>query len=160
MPRFWNAKNGSMDVSDVSIVPLGERHINHFWRLLNDLHIPHITLLDLDKERDGGCWGRIKYVLDQLIQNGYDRTVLLNTEHGVLSDKQLDEMSEWDITNTKVLQRWMKHLEDYNVFFSTPLDVDFLMLEHYEVVYKGLIGKNQGPRLMIEENAQKIYQRN
>ena len=41
--------------------PISGRHVNHFWRLLNDLEIPFITLLDLDRERDGGGWGRIKY---------------------------------------------------------------------------------------------------
>lgn len=29
----------------------------------------------MDRERDGGGWGRIQYVLKQLIANGYDRNV-------------------------------------------------------------------------------------
>lgn len=44
LPKYWEAMNGSTDVSGISIVPLGGRHVNHFWRLLNDLEIPHIIL--------------------------------------------------------------------------------------------------------------------
>jgi len=56
----------------VSFVPLGGRHVNHFWRLLNGLGIPYITLLDLDFGRPGGGWGRIKYALEQLLELGND----------------------------------------------------------------------------------------
>lgn len=155
LPKIWNAKNGDMDTSGISVVPLGGRHVNHFWRLLNDLHIPHITLLDLDQEREGGGWGRIKYVLEQLIQNGYEKNELLQTSGGILSDKDFEGMHDWDIKDTGILQSWIDMLEQYNVFFSSPLDIDFLMLEHYGNVYKGLLNKKEGPRLMIDENGQK-----
>ncbi|MFR4087039.1 MAG: ATP-dependent nuclease [Dysosmobacter sp.] len=90
LPRYWEAINGSVDTSGISIVPLGGRHVNHFWRLLNDLEIPYMTLLDLDRERDGGGWGRIQYVLKQLIANGYDGNVLLNTtDSGILTDARV-----------------------------------------------------------------------
>lgn len=155
LPRIWNAKNGSMDTSGISVVPLGGRHVNHFWRLLNDLHIPYITLLDLDKEREGGGWGRIKYVLEQLIQNGCDKNNLLHVSDGILSDKDFERMHDWDINNTEILQSWIDMLEQYNIFFSSSLDIDFLMLEHYGDVYKGLLSKKEGPRLMVDENGQK-----
>lgn len=51
LPKFWEAINENPDVTGISVVPLGGRHVNHFWRLLNDLQIPYITLLDLDRER-------------------------------------------------------------------------------------------------------------
>ena len=155
LPKIWNAKNGDVDTSGISVVPLGGRHVNHFWRLLNDLSIPYITLLDLDKEREGGGWGRIKYVLEQLIQNNYDKAELLKTNHGVLSDEEFNGMHEWDVDDSGILQSWVNYLEKYNVFFSSPLDIDFLMLEHYGTVYKGLLGKDEGPRLMVMENGQK-----
>ena len=155
LPKIWNAKNGDIDTSGISVVPLGGRHVNHFWRLLNDLHIPYITLLDLDKEREGGGWGRIKYVLDQLIQNGYDKNILLQTSKGVLSDKEFEGMHNWDINNTEVIQSWIDRLEQYNIFFSAPLDIDFLMLEYYADIYKSLLNEKEGPRLMIDENGQK-----
>ena len=48
-----------LDETFVSVVPLGGRHVNHSWKLLNDLDIRHITLLDFDRERVGGGWSRI-----------------------------------------------------------------------------------------------------
>ena len=36
------------------MVPLGGRHVNHFWRLVHDLAIPHLTLLDLNQETVAG----------------------------------------------------------------------------------------------------------
>lgn len=155
LPKVWNVKNGDVDTSGISIVPLGGRHVNHFWRLLNDLHIPYITLLDLDKEREGGGWGRIKYVLEQLIQNGYDKNELLQTSNGILPDKDFERMHDWDISNTGILQSWIDMLEQYNIFFSSPLDIDFLMLEYYGDIYKSLLSPKEGPRLMVEENGQK-----
>lgn len=155
LTKIWNAKNGDVDTSGISIVPLGGRHVNHFWRLLEDLDIPYITLLDLDKEREGGGWGRIKYVLDQLIQNGYDKKQLLMMNDGVLSDKEFDVMHNWDVNDFDSLQSWIEYLEEYNIFFSAPLDIDFLMLEQYGDVYKSLLGEKEGPRLMIEKNGKK-----
>ena len=151
IPKIWSAQNSNIDTSGISVVPLGGRHVNHFWRLLNDLRIPHITLLDLDKEREGGGWGRIKYVLQQLIINGYDKTKLLKTDDGVLTDKELDEMHDWDINDLEGLQSWIEYLEQFNVFFSTPLDIDFLMLEHYGDIYKAALTEKEGPRIMIKE---------
>lgn len=149
LPKFWTVKNGNVDTSGISVVPLGGRHVNHFWRLLNDLRIPHITLLDLDKERDGGGWGRIKYVLDQLIYNGNDKSILLETNDGVMTDEEFEGMVEWEMDNDN-LQGWIDFLEHYNVFFSAPLDIDFLMLEHFGDIYKGLTNKLEGPRLMVD----------
>jgi len=155
LPKIWEAKNKNIDLSGISIVPLGGRHVNHFWRLLNDLNIPYITLLDLDREREGGGWGRVKYVIDQLIQIGYNKETLLQTQNGVLTDKAFEKMQDWSIDKVEMLEAWVKMLEQYNVFFSAPLDIDFLMLEHYENSYKCILGKKEGPRLMIEENGQK-----
>ena len=155
LPRYWEAINGSVDVGGISIVPLGGRHVNHFWRLLNDLQIPHITLLDLDREREGGGWGRINYAIKQLIANGYDRKLLLETDKGVLTDKQLDEMSTWDNSQIKVMQTWIDCLETHNVFFSAPLDIDFLMLELMEAEYKKILDTTEGPRVDIVQNGKK-----
>ena len=155
LPKYWEALNGSVDVGGISIVPLGGRHVNHFWRLLNDLQIPHITLLDLDREREGGGWGRIKYVLKQLLANGYDKNVLLSTKSGVLTDEQLDGMSEWDVSDVVSMQAWLNWLEQYNVFFSAPLDIDFMMLEQMESVYKKSLDTTEGPRLEVVEDEKK-----
>lgn len=148
LPRIWNAKSEDIDISGISVVPLGGRHVNHFWRLLNDLHIPHITILDLDLEREGGGWGRIKYVLDQLIINDADKNVLLKIDDKILSDTDLKKMHNRD-NDMQALEIWVSKLEQYNVFFSKPLDIDFLMLESYPDVYKGIVGENEGPRLNL-----------
>lgn len=155
LPKYWEAVNGNVDVGGISIVPLGGRHVNHFWRLLNDLQIPHITLLDLDREREGGGWGRIKYVLKQLIANGHDKNKLLNTKSGVLTDEQLDGMSEWDVSDVTSMQTWLDWLERYNVFFSAPLDIDFMMLEQMTSEYKKSLDTAEGPRLEIAEDGKK-----
>lgn len=156
LPKYWEAVNGSVDVGGLSIVPLGGRHVNHFWRLLNDLQIPHITLLDLDREREGGGWGRIKYVLKQLLANGCDRNKLLNAaEVGMLTDAQLEGMSEWDVGQTEVMQNWLNMLENYNVFFSAPLDIDFMMLGQMEAEYKKTLDATEGPRVDIVQEGTK-----
>ena len=31
LPKIWSAKNGDIDLSGISVVPLGGRHVNHFW---------------------------------------------------------------------------------------------------------------------------------
>jgi hypothetical protein len=43
-------------------------YVNHFWRLLNSLKIPYVTLLDFDIDRNGGGYGRIKYAVEQLLK--------------------------------------------------------------------------------------------
>lgn len=154
LPKYWEAVSGNVDVGGISIVPLGGRHVNHFWRLLNDLQIPHITLLDLDREREGGGWGRIQYVLQQLIANGHDKNKLLDTKRGVLTDEQLDGMSKWDVSDVTSMQKWIDKLEQYNVFFSAPLDIDFMMLEQMGSEYKKSLNPAEGPRLEIFKEGQ------
>lgn len=155
LPKIWSAKKNDIDISGISVVPLGGRHVNHFWRLLSDLKIPYITLLDLDKEREGGGWGRIKYALDQLIKNRIKKEELLLVDSQVLSDEDFADMYNWDINDTCLLKMWIEHLEKYNVFFSAPLDIDFLMLEQYGDIYKGLLTPTEGPRLTVNDNGQK-----
>lgn len=155
LPRFWETVNENIDISGISIVPLGGRHVNHFWRLLNDLRIPYITLLDLDRERDEGGWGRIKYVLKQLMKTDYSKDKILSTNNGVLSDKDFSMMHTWNANDTKGMQLWIELLERYNVFFSSPLDIDFLMLEHYDKEYRNTLTDKEGPRILVTESGQK-----
>jgi energy-coupling factor transporter ATP-binding protein EcfA2 len=77
IPRIAGCLELSLDPSMISVVPLGGRHVNHFWRLLSDLRIPYVTLLDLDRERAGAGWGRIKYVCKQLLDIGAERNEVL-----------------------------------------------------------------------------------
>src|SRR5690606_40080067 len=47
----------------------------------------------------------------------------------------------------KTLKSWIRLLEGYNIFYSNPLDLDFLMLTHYPEFYKRAIPENGGPRI-------------
>lgn len=130
LPRLMKAKGLGMDEASVSIVPLGGRHINHFWRLLYNLNIPFITLLDLDLARFGGGWGRIKYVYTQLLK--YSPSAGVTQTH-------IDDVPEWNSDEHKLLDPSNRgHLdfcESQDVFFSSPLDLDFTMLKSYSDAY-------------------------
>ena len=148
--RLMEVYDKDFDDNIISFAPLGHRFVNHIWRLLSSLHIPYITLLDLDTGRDGGGWGRIKYALKQLIDIGIDRNDLLKLDNGkVLTDKELDEMHKWIYQDNKLdnLMGWVNFLKKYNIYYSAPLDLDFLMLEHYLNTYKKAIPKKGGPRI-------------
>jgi len=162
--KMLELKNQEIDSAEISIVPLGGRHVNHLWRLLNDLNIPFITLLDLDRERNGGGWGRIKYAIQQLIDNGERRVDLLGAEDGVLNKEEFDEMHTW-IDYTPI-NRWIKMLESYDVYFSNPLDIDFSMLTKFKEKYIATLSSNEGPLIKgygkihepkIEEGKEGIY---
>ena len=55
-------------------------------------------------------------------------------------------MPSWSTGEVDALASWMEVLAGYDVFFSAPLDLDFLLLEAFPVQYKAAtIGT--GPRL-------------
>ena len=58
-------------------------------------------------------------------------------------------MGERDVSDMEAMQGWMTRLEQYNVFFSSPLDIDFLMLEHFENKYKETLSEKEGPRINV-----------
>jgi len=154
IPKFLSLYMDDLDTVGISVVPLGGRHVNHFWKLLNQLDIPFVTLLDLDKEREGGDWGRVKYVLNELIANGADKEELLLLENGsILSDRKLEKMHTWK--DFEYLDSWIESLEDFNVFFSNPLDIDFLMIEKFLKYYLMILEKNEGPLIKIKDNEKK-----
>ncbi|MFK5291470.1 ATP-dependent nuclease, partial [Lactococcus lactis] len=157
LSKFFEINGGNVDISEISVVPLGGRFVNHFWRLLADLEIPYITLLDLDRERSGGGWGRIKYALTQLIARGYNRDEILQLADGnVMSEETFLRMHNWDVANIKCMESWITRLENYGIFFSSPLDIDFLMLEIFEDSYKYILSENEGPRLKIDGESKPI----
>lgn len=146
-----------IDVQGISIVPLGGRHVNHFWKLLKDLDIPHITLLDFDRERQGGGWGRIKYAIEQLIENGFPKEKLLTIEGGAdFLNEDLEQIEKLKGYKDKIVNPWIRLLEDNNVYFSYPLDLDFMLLEKYYKEYIDSLDKNEGPRLKINNVTKKI----
>jgi predicted ATP-dependent endonuclease of OLD family len=133
LPRAARALGQSFDQTFVSVVPLGGRHVNHFWRLLNDLKIAHVTLLDFDRERVGGGWARIKYAIEQLV--AYRDDLTFDTFN--VTQEQVVALGNQQPQVESQLSAWLQHLEQYDVFFSGPLDIDFLLLEAFENQYKG-----------------------
>lgn len=127
LPRILKAKGAPVDESAISVVPLGGRHVNHFWRLLTALNLPFITLLDMDLARHQGGWGRVKYANDQLGKYSPDRQL----------PKEMP-IPKWDNDEYKLLEydHYLNALEDRGVFFSSPMDLDFAMLKNYSEAYE------------------------
>lgn len=159
LPRILDAHGVAADNTFISIVPLGGRHVNHFWRLLKQLNIPHITLLDYDWGREGGRWERIKYACQQLLAIGVERSEILsvndpNQVNGtrVLSDIELEKIGYRTPPDEKSEEGWRKMLEKKQVFFSIHLDIDWLMLIAFPEQYQALAPSNGGPRIPEEMN--------
>ncbi|PWZ72635.1 ATP-dependent endonuclease, partial [Staphylococcus pseudintermedius] len=157
LPKLLSADNIYLDDFNISVVPLGGRYVNHMWKLLNDLSIPHVTLLDLDRERGGGDWGRIKYVLKQLNENNRCseqlRTVELtscNTNH-TYSMEEIEKFHIKNSNNLQLLNTWIKKLEKEDVFFSYPLDLDFTMLMSFQEEYQNTM--ERGPQIPKDSNS-------
>lgn len=155
LPKFFDLLGKEIDSSQISIVPLGGRHVNYFWKLLTSLSIPHITLLDFDNERYGGGWGRIKYVIQQLLEIGIERNDLVKLKDGrILNDEDIAKISSWQIYDilSQPLLSWINHLEKFNIFFSAPLDIDFLMLQHYKDHYLDTLSSIEGPIISYNDS--------
>lgn len=149
LPRLAEALDLLIDPAFVAIVPLGGRHVQHFWRLLTDLAIPYATLLDLDLGRNGGGFGRVKTAIQNLIDIGAPKAKLLATTGGMLTDADFSGMHGWsDITH---LQGWVDSLKPYGVFFSSPLDLDLAMLKAFPGAYEATIPLGGGPKSTQEK---------
>lgn len=147
LPRLAEALDLPIDRSFVAIVPLGGRHVNHLWRLLGDLAIPHVTLLDLDWGRDGGGWGRIKTTCEQLLAIGRTPTDLFGADLPAPEvAARLAAFSGFDPADTATLQQWINWLRPFGVFFCAPLDLDYSMLTAFFAAYQRLEPGMRGPR--------------
>ena len=142
LPKFFDLLGKEVDSSQISIVPLGGRHVNYFWKLLNALRIPHITLLDFDNERYGGGWGRIKYISEYLYELNTEFREWFRTQG--LDFSEIGER-EFESIDAPRLNNWFNKLEEFNVYFSSPLDIDFLMLQHYKDNYLNTLSSIEGP---------------
>lgn len=158
LPRLAEALNLLIDPAFVAIVPLGGRHVQHFWRLLKHLGIPHATLLDLDLGRDGGGFGRVKTAIEKLIEFDVPKAKLLKFTKGILSDSELATMHTWDRTGEHVnLLAWVnENLKPHGVYFSAPLDLDLAMLEAFPDAYAEIIPKGGGPRMAADKAAEVV----
>jgi putative ATP-dependent endonuclease of OLD family len=160
LPRLLQAKGTPVDESAVSIAPLGGRHVNHFWRLLSNLHIPYLTLLDLDVARYQAGWGRIKYVNDQLEK--YRPKKKLPKDYVIPNwNSKKDMVRDYD--------NYLDALEDRDVYFSYPMDLDFAMLLAYPDAYgvvkqapeestiKAVLGKSHYDASQYSKDEQELF---
>lgn len=132
LPRVLSAFGMAEDDLAISVVPLGGRHVNHFWRLLHELDIPHVTLLDLDAWRYHGGWGRVKNAMKQMNK--------LNP--GTFSEDTIADLPSWDsaedldeLSKPESDTPTISVLREKGVFFSSPLDLDFAMMEAFPEAY-------------------------
>jgi putative ATP-dependent endonuclease of OLD family len=124
LQRIFAAAGILDDDVSVSAIPLGGRHVNYFWRLLDELQIPHLTLLDLDHTRYGGGWGRIKYACSQLIEHGCT----------AFTKEEVSAFPKWD-SDSQIPNAILTRLQQQGVFFSSPLDLDISMLRAFPEAY-------------------------
>jgi hypothetical protein len=146
LPRLAEAMGLAIDRSFVAVVPLGGRHVNHLWRLLTNLDIPYATLLDLDWGRAGGGWGRVKTTCEQLLANGVQPAQLfnpnLNAAGPVANVAGFDALAP---DNVAGLNQWIAWLNRFHVYFCTPLDLDYSMLQAFPAAYQVIEPGRQGP---------------
>ena len=130
LPRIARALHSDLELDPafVAFVPLGGRHVNHFWRLLNALQIPYVTLLDYDLGRHGGGPRRLRYAVEQLRALGVEEL------------PAAAEPAAWDAANPDVLAGWITHLRKQNVFYSSDLDLDMAMLQAFPAAYSKIAG--------------------
>lgn len=145
LPLLAEAMGVPLDPSFVPIVPLGGRYVDHFWRLLDELKIPHATLLDLDLGRAHGGANTIRATVESLAEIGNDLSDNLDVEMGEVDLAALPELSDEEVTDGFADNKWMQALKDEGVFFSDPLDLDFAMLAAFPDAYKVLDAGARGP---------------
>ncbi|WIB61399.1 AAA family ATPase [Curtobacterium sp. MCLR17_007] len=134
LPRVLAAAGIAEDDASVSVVPLGGRHVNHFWRLLKELEIPHVTLLDLDSGRHQGGWGRVRNALKQFNK----------LTPGTFDAALIDGLPKWndavdfpELVDPRIVSGVgpVNALEAKSVYFSHPVDLDLMMLEAFPDAY-------------------------
>ncbi|MHA6783978.1 ATP-dependent nuclease [Pseudonocardia saturnea] len=142
LPRIGDALGIAVDRSSVAVVPLGGRHVNHLWKLLTDLDIPHATLLDLDRGRHAAGIGRIRAAVEEL---GKYRPEAAVHGEGPLSAESLAGAEPTTPQHDEVVTAWVTHLREYGIFFCEPLDLDMSMLTAFPDEYRRLEPGQQGP---------------
>lgn len=145
IPRLAESLGIPIDRSFVAIVPIGGRHIQHFWRLVEQLGIPHTTLLDLDLGRSTGDDLQFKAVAKALQSSS--RT-LSEVERGDVAKALTNTrpvIREGDTVNVPFFMNWSTAFESQGIFMSGPLDLDMLMLTAFRSAYTKLPEGATGP---------------
>ena len=146
IPRVAEAMDVQLDPSFVPIVPLGGRYVSHFWRLLNDLRIPHATLLDLDLGRAHGGAALIADIVAKLGEIDNDLSDNPLVVAGTIDPDDVDDVVDSDLLDEGEDNDWLKALREEGIFFSFPLDIDFAMLSAFPEAYQRPNPGGRGPR--------------
>ncbi len=128
LPKLASAWSEKLDLDPafVAFVPMGGRHVNHFWRLLENLKIPFVTLLDYDLGRYQAGAYRLKYAIDQLYAIGRSRA-------GFSQPKKIDDI--FSPADPNLLEGWYQFANLQDVFYSLYLDLDMMMIQAFEGEY-------------------------
>jgi putative ATP-dependent endonuclease of OLD family len=155
LPRLAEALGMPMDRSFVAIVPIGGRHIDHFWRLAAQLGIPHTTLLDLDLGRSNGDVAQFKAIATALLAHRppVDPTVKKSLDAALGNSRVIGWGGKgW---TDALVSSWLQFYEWQGVFLSAPLDLDMLMLSAYPDAYRVLPTGRKGPQASEDEAAKR-----
>ncbi|MCQ2965116.1 MAG: AAA family ATPase [Alphaproteobacteria bacterium] len=139
IPNIAKKIDINLDSNFVSFTKLGGRHVNYMWKLLENLKIPYITLLDFDLGRYGGGLHRILYAINQL--EAYGKAIEL--PQGI----SIDDIKNGNITKEQLIDLF-KILENSNIYFSTPLDLDMYMIRNYPQIYSEENNENNREKLL------------
>ena len=144
IPKIAEAMGVQLDPSFVPIVPLGGRHIAHFWKLLSELNLPYATLLDLDLGRSHGGANVIRNIAQKLSTFG----IYLKDDE-LIELPEINTLSDSELMHNLEENNWIKALKKKGIFFSSPLDFDFAMLSAFFEAYQKAVSGGQGPRQEI-----------
>ena len=122
IPRIAKAFGITLDPSFIAFVPIGGRHAQHLWKLLNGLEIPCLTLLDFDLGRHNAGMGRINNAVTWLTEAGY----VFDPEFKLPTNEQL---------TPEIVDGWASVLRHYGVYYSTYLDLDMMMIKAFPEAY-------------------------
>ncbi len=145
IPRIAEAMGIALEPSFVPVVPLGGRYVTHFWRLLTDLEIPHVTLLDFDIGRKHGGANMIRSVCSKLNEIDVQLKGTKAYVLGHIEPESIDDLEDADIWLEYESNHWVQALEELGVFFSDPLDLDFSMLLAFPKAYQHPNPGGSGP---------------
>ena len=131
IPRLAQAAGTSIDQTFVAVVPLGGRHVSHFWRLLSGLGIDYVTLLDLDYGRSGGGKGRLQTTCREFEAIGINPLDELDQFEDA---EDLDDLDDDDLGDHE-LKAVVAAIERHGAVFCWPLDLDMSMLTAFPDAY-------------------------
>ena len=139
IPKMAEALGTSLDPSFIAYVSIGGRHAQHLWRLLNGLQIPHITLIDFDLSRHNGGTGRIKNAVTWLTDLGAayipQIPVAPPTTPPTFRAATTADIPDNSGLLPSTFDGWVKWLRHKDIFYSSPLDLDMMMMTAFPAAY-------------------------